>query len=96
MNTLKNEYWETLTINAPAGFVVYFLKKQESLKSAFGNLDVEVDNFEKLNDKVFSCQVKKASREKTFLENIKSSMFKQLPKKLPHISRNFIEVRFGK
>ncbi|HAS40481.1 MAG TPA: hypothetical protein DCS93_08380 [Microscillaceae bacterium] len=96
MNTINSEYWETLTINAPAGFVVYFLKKQEHVKSAFGHLNIEVDNFRKLNDKVFSCRVKEASPEKNFLDNIRNSFFKQLPKKLPHISRNFIEIKYGK
>ena len=93
---MKNEYWETLTINAPAGFVVYFLKKQENVKSAFSHLNIEVDHFRKLNDKVFSCQVRKASPEKKFLDCIKNSFFKQLPKKLPHISRDFIEIKYGK
>ncbi|OJJ23404.1 hypothetical protein BKI52_03325 [marine bacterium AO1-C] len=96
MNTINSEYWETLTVNAPAGFVVYFLKKQENVKSAFGNQDIEIDHFKKLNDRVFSCQVKKASREKKFLDSLRNSFFKQLPKKLPHISQNFIEIKYGK
>ncbi len=96
MSTINTEYWGTLTINAPAGFVTYFLKKQENVKSAFGHLNIEIDHFEKLNDKVFSCQVKKTNPEKKCLDNIRNYLFKQLPQKLPHVSRNFIEIEYGK
>lgn len=94
MDTLKKENWETLKMNAPAGFVVYFLKRQDWVKSALGNLNIEIDNFRRLNDRGFTFKVKDADCGKKFLDNMQTSFFGQLPAKLPQVTKSFIDISF--
>lgn len=95
MKSIQKENWETLTIHAPAGFVVYFLKMQEHLKSAFGNNNIEIDNFQRLNDKGFSCKIREVAHDKSFLDSVKNSLFGQLPNKLPGKTKSFIDIKLG-
>lgn len=92
MNFIKPNHWETLTVNAPVGFITYFLKKQNKLKAGFSKLNLEATQFKKVSDRRFSIEVYQKSKVEQGLEQVKNSLFNQLPVKTPAQAKEFIEV----